>query len=1216
MGGRKMKRFLFVLLLAAFVGTAWGQLPPTIHRIAPVDSAVDTTEPTVSVSVPSLDAEHGFAFAPNAEGLMFSGSPLFNGQPLRVELLARIDDPKPYNILVAHEPKSSPRHWELFSMAGSGRLALYLPGNKPDHLVAPLNVADGVWRKIAVEFRNDKAELFADGISLGSLSLNRPKIATPPNTVFAVGSLVEKYFPCRGAIDSLKIFGDNDAFLLGCAFEPLGEPIDEQPVADSVSKISGTMQSICKTYGIHSNSPSFAVVGSLADSLNGRISIRSNLLDKLFPSDGPGIEPTVKPGEKPSKNVPRLEGSSNDLRQAVAEYSLTEIDPDSFRPGVFATWGEQYIDLKNQIDGRTKLPRGAAEQVYDEQALILSDEKEPTLVVLRRTGALLESLRKRHGNLFDDPNSKTRFAAKTQADRRADSELLRLEADWKRLRDDVRKKSVSEIGKSDFFAACALRRRIMFFDPTLAGIDRILFLGRACYAGSRLTNERNSDRMGGHFATQNYGFNTISGGGIFTVSGWRDKNPTVKNLIEGRTVVSGTESRLAGRKIDHGSFHSPELDFDGQTVYFAHGGSTEHRWLWTPETSFHLFKMQVDGSDIVQLTDGSCNDFDPCPLPDGRVAFISERRGGFIRCFDENAWLRVTTYVLHSMKADGSDIYPISFFETSEWQPSVDNNGMLVYTRWDYTDRENCLGSNFWTCFPDGRNPRAPHGNYPLPWHTLEHHPLARSTGQMRALREVDDFDKSKALTELVDDPEFLVGKKHGDHRFGNCPDAPSALPMTEMQIRAIPDSHRYVLTAAPHHGETFGSLCILDLREKNDYHMNQLRRITPYTPFPESESPGRSQYRYGSPQPLSEDLFLCNSWEDLVVLDRFGNEELVCEREILPIGYDPRLRLTEPFPVRPRKVPPSIPRQTTQGEDFAFETKKLDAALGTSDQRERVNPTSGSSNRQTVLPSIGCVNVNFTDQPLPKDRPIKRLRVLQVVPKPNPWMNKPDIGYAPENTPRIPLGTVPVEDDGSVFFEAPPNKQLLFQILDENDMAIQTMRAVAFVHPGERLVCTGCHEPTQSTVPNVPQAKAFRRPPSKLEPEIGPVEPVSFYRTVKPVFEKSCVGCHETQQAGPVKMEFADLKPYVFFYAGGMLGTTVRSGESGGSRSIPGSVGAANSRLGRALFDAAHRDVVSAEDRRRIILWLDANAPRLGAFVDEAAQQRGELVWPVLDND
>ncbi len=1163
-----MKKLCYIAAVLFFAwNDAFAQLPPTIHRIAPIDSAVDTDDRLAERVVPSMSSESGRAFSPRGGGLMLPGSPKLNEQPLRVELLARIDDANPFNILVAHEPKSSPRHWELFTSTGNGCLSLYMPGNNPDHLTGQVKVADGNWHKVALEFKCGKAEIFCDGKSLGSAPLNRPKTVTPERTVFAVGSLVEGGLDCVGALDELRIFGPAGTLLLGCSFEPI-ERDDSVPDTDG---FSASMKAVCRACAVDGNRLSYKIEGLLGELCGYRASIRSSLIDRLFPTEGPHVEPTVMPGEKPPKNIPKLDGGPNDLRKTVQEFGLTEIDPDAFRPGVFAHWGEMHVDLLKQIQGRTPLPRGAAEQVYDRHALVLPDEKEPAMIVLRRTGALIELLKKRQPDLRQCPLSKIGL----------------LEHDWLLLRSGLTLKKATGLEPGDYFAACALRRQIMFEDPALCGVDRILFLGRACYAGSRLTNPTNSDRMGGHFATQNFGFNTIHGGGIFTIGNWKAKTPEIKNLIDGRTVVPGAESRLAGKKLDYGSFGYPKLDYDGQTVYFSHCGSQEHRWLWTPDTSWNLFKMRVDGNDIVQLTDGSYNDFDPCPLPEGRVVFISERRGGFIRCFGENAWLRVTTYVLHGMKNDGSDIYPLSFFETSEWQPSVDNNGMLVYTRWDYTDRENCYGSNFWTCFPDGRNPRAPHANYPLPWHTLHHNPLAKINGDKKSLREMDDYDKSKPLTELVDDIAFLIGKKHGDHRWGECPDAPSALPMTEMQIRPIPDSHKYVFTAAPHHGETFGSLCMLNLREKNDYHMNQTRRITPYVPFPESESHARGQYRYGSPWPLNEDTFLCNSWEDLVVLDRFGNEELICEREILPIGYDPRLRLTEPVPVRPRSKPPIIPRQTTQGEDHA-----------------------GADQTAT----IGAINVNVSDVPLPADRPIKNLRVLQVVVKPNPWMNTPDIGYAPENTPRIPLGTVPVEDDGSFFFEAPPNKQLIFQILDENGMAVQTMRSVAYVHPGERLVCTGCHEPTETTVSNTIQAKAFRRPPSKLSPEIGPVEPIGFYRTVKPVFEKSCVGCHVEQEKGPQKMDFADLRPYVFFYAGGMSGTSTRSGEAGGSRAIPGNVGAANSRLGTILFDANHKDHVSQEDRRRIILWLDANAPRLGAFVDEEAQERGELVWPVLD--
>ena len=55
---------------------------------------------------------------------------------------------------------------------------------------------------------------------------------------------------------------------------------------------------------------------------------------------------------------------------------------------------------------------------------------------------------------------------------------------------------------------------------------------------------------------------------------------------------------------------------------------------------------------------------------------------------------------------------------------------------------------------------------------------------------------------------------------------------------------------------------------------------------------------------------------------------------------------------------------------------------------------------------------------------------------------------------------------------------------------------------------------------------------------------------------------------------------------------------------------------MGRALLDDAHAGKISAEDYRRVVLWLDANSLRLGAFRDEEKQMRGEVVWPELDVD
>jgi hypothetical protein len=260
-------------------------------------------------------------------------------------------------------------------------------------------------------------------------------------------------------------------------------------------------------------------------------------------------------------------------------------------------------------------------------------------------------------------------------------------------------------------------------------------------------------------------------------------------------------------------------------------------------------------------------------------------------------------------------------------------------------------------------------------------------------------------------------------------------------------------------------------------------------------------------------------------------------------------------------------------------------------------------------------MNVYDSDLPFPEGTRIQWLRVTQNILKLNPWMGFPMIGYQNENTPRIPLGIVPVEEDGSAYFEAPIERELIFQALDENQMAVQSMRSVAYVHPGEQLTCQGCHEPPHRAVRAAREPLALRRAPSKLQPEIGPVEPISYYRTVKPVFERACVPCHREQAKGPVDMSYEALEPYAFYFAGGMSRTTTQP-IHGGSRTIPGRFGAHASRMGQALLDGNHQGRVSQEDFRRIVLWLDSNSPRLTAFEDVDKQLRGELVWPTLDVD
>lgn len=1036
-------------------------------------------------------------------------SSLYNVRPLTVECWVRLRSPRFYNILIANEIKASATHWELFSLAGSGCLAAYLPGNQPDFVGSSAPIADGQWHYIALVLDHQTVRLFVDAAEAAQVAITRPAPRQGLPGPLCFGSLVSRDLSCDGLIAEVRLSRIARP-ILEIPTAPL--PTDEFTVglwrfhqADGLNRIPDLSET---------GHPATLVPAIQTLDRVDVTALSAAAAAELAKAGGP-------PGGRSLALPPPtldLAATRASLRQTLARLPLPSLaHADQTRDGILADWEEQFFHLDRRLKGLEPLPRGAAEQVLDPQALVYASDRDPLGVILRQTQALLQALQQMT----------------------AGSELALLAADFAALQAACNQVNVADeaLRKSYFLAACALQRQIALANPLL-DFDRILFVARGNYLGSRITGPTvTADVYGQHFTTQYFAFNSIPGGGLFYVQDFKTE-PRVVNILKNSVVQNG---RLKGRRLQPGAFLSPDLSYDGQTILFAYTENREHRWVWSNSTTWNIFRVQVDGSQLVQLTDSPYNDFDPCWLPNGRIAFISERRGGYIRCFP---FLHVPNYVLHSMQADGSDIYPLSYYETSEWHPSVNNDGMLVYTRWDYTDRENCLGSNFWICFPDGRDPRAPHGNYPRPWHTFPDNP-------------------------------------HGDSRIGR--------PYVEMNIRAIPHSPRYIMTAAPHHGEAFGSLVMLDLAVPDDGHMSQLKRITPYVPFPETESPARSQYPYGTPWPLSEDFYLCNYWENLYLLDRFGNQILLCENALVFGGQtQPEMRLIDPIPLRPRPKPPVIPTRTQQGEN---------------------------ADPQVPPATIGVLNVYDSDLPFPEGTQIKWLRVIQNILKLNPWMGIPLIGYQNENTPRIPLGIVPVEEDGSAYFKAPVEKELLFQVLDENFMAVQSMRSVAYVHRGEQLICQGCHEDPQKAPALSRSPQAFRRPPSELQPEVGPVEPITYYQLVQPVFEKSCLPCHRQKNQGPVDMSYEALEPYVFYFAGGMSGETIKP-LHGGSRTIPGRFGARYSRMGQALQDENHQGKVSAEDFHRVVLWLDCNSLRLGAYHDEEKQKRGEVVWPTLDVD
>lgn len=65
----------------------------------------------------------------------------------------------------------------------------------------------------------------------------------------------------------------------------------------------------------------------------------------------------------------------------------------------------------------------------------------------------------------------------------------------------------------------------------------------------------------------------------------------------------------------------------------------------------------------------------------------------------------------------------------------------------------------------------------------------------------------------------------------------------------------------------------------------------------------------------------------------------------------------------------------------------------------------------------------------------------------------------------------------------------------------------------GDNVGCVGCHEPKgQITRPISVLPKAFKRPPSKLQPGLAGSRAANFPELVQPVLDKYCVDCHDEE--------------------------------------------------------------------------------------------------------
>jgi hypothetical protein len=408
---------------------------------------------------------------------------------------------------------------------------------------------------------------------------------------------------------------------------------------------------------------------------------------------------------------------------------------------------------------------------------------------------------------------------------------------------------------------------------------------------------------------------------------------------------------------------------------------------------------------------------------------------------------------------------------------------------------------------------------------------------------------------------------------YGNNTPSPGGV----IEARQVPGTPLVLCIFGSCHDRPWGALTLLDRRLGVDGRA-PVGRMWPPEAVNLVREPGTTQNawdlfkqvhpRYCDPYPLDAQFFLCSRQTGkgeemgLYLVDLFGNE--VCLHAEAPGCYDP-------MPLMARARPPVLP-----------EHRDYDARPGT----------------------FSVANVYEGTHMAGVERgSVKWLRVIEA-PEKRFWthpawngqgVHRPAINWSSFENKRI-LGTVPVESDGSAHFVAPPERFLYFQLLDKDGLMIQSMRSGAFVQPGERANCVGCHEHRLATPPPGDKLPlALRRAPSELNGWHGPARLFNFRTEVQPVFDKHCIQCHDYGKPAGEKLLLvgdrtaAFTVSYVDLYLKKMLKVV---GGGPAEIQVANSWGARQSKLVQNMLKNRERYKLSDEELDRVITWVDLNAP------------------------
>ena len=531
----------------------------------------------------------------------------------------------------------------------------------------------------------------------------------------------------------------------------------------------------------------------------------------------------------------------------------------------------------------------------------------------------------------------------------------------------------------------------------------------------------------------------------------RDTAPDADLWVRDRASPSAPERNVTERvtgTTDRYDIKDVNVAPDGKKFVFAMRGPLAMNQDEEDPPTWGLWEYNIETDVLRRLISSNTiaaegHDVAPAYLPDGRIIFSSTRQRqsqAILRDEGKPGYEAQTdsrnesAFVLHVMKADGTDLRQISFNQSHDLSPTVLADGRLLWSRWDGSTGR---GIHLYTANPDGTN--------------LQLHYGARShlTGTNNTAVQ---FTRPR---EMQNGRILSLVRSFTDSDFGG--------------DLAVIDTRTYVENTQP-----LAANAGMTGPAQNRATPNEVSTI-------EGPSPGG---RFVSAYPLWDGTNrILVSWSQCRLLE--GATIVPCTADRLAAAnpvtapplysafmFDPAdntfkplfqpaegVMVTDLVAAQPRALPAVILDKVPV---LDFNPDLQTDGVGILDIRS-VYDFDGVDRATPDAPNIATLA--NPGQRTADQRRARFLRIEKVVSIGDDDLGFPDLdnaAFGTVNNMREILGYAPIEPDGSVQVRVPANVAFVISVLDKDGRRLFPIhRNWLQVRPGETRRCSGCHQAT-----------------------------------------------------------------------------------------------------------------------------------------------------------